>query len=549
MHVDSEDTIILGGELVCQKIVALVSEVLNEDAELGVASLIFRNDGYPEGALGMAYPDTHSVAINLAKIWDSSIEIASSGKYDLSLRGILWINLLSTVLHDIYHIYAANIDRNAFESMDDKDKEDEADDWAKQKLVELAVKFDIEPPTMHEMGWFAGKLMELMNSDAVNEEWLGKHLEMMENGLLYQDKTTEIHTFREYLRRTMDEKYVKEADWDKISVVDMIINHEDGSTEFASGETVEKPEVKDEPDVVVLPENYDTSVEQDEKEEAAVEAAMAVANAVGAKDADSATGETGETVAADTVEAPTAEATPTTQVADNLFPSLDDHVQPAEMPTESAKTPQGDNLDMPIATDQVPLPANVMAEQQMYANAANVTMPTKSEPRTYPSNNIPDDKLVVILREIYQRCYHAIFTKCDRQLNSDQGFASPGGVLTPVQIGDILERHGVKDLVISYDTLNGAGQKTAEEFQGYVRGTIMSKTQLPAFDLHLNINGRGVNRRMVPQNPSKMKNGQYTQSAQEARMGHAICWIIDRDVPQGGKAFIAKIKDNQYEVL
>jgi hypothetical protein len=153
------------------------------------------------------------------------------------------------------------------------------------------------------------------------------------------------------------------------------------------------------------------------------------------------------------------------------------------------------------------------------------------------------------LQTIYQRLYHHIFTKCGRQLNSDVGFANPQAVLTAVQIGDVIQRFGAENLVMEFDTLNATGQYSTEKVSGYIRGTIMKKTQLPAYDLFLNIGTRRIARRLVPQNPAKMKNNAYTPSAQEARIGHAVMWIIDRDAPQGGKAFIAKIRDNVYEAL
>jgi hypothetical protein len=102
---------------------------------------------------------------------------------------------------------------------------------------------------------------------------------------------------------------------------------------------------------------------------------------------------------------------------------------------------------------------------------------------------------------------------------------------------------------MEYLTVNAQGQSVTEPYQGFVRGTVFTKSNphgLPAFVLFLNFNGMQMKRSLVPQNPAKRGNdGQYKATALEARNGHAIAWIM----ADGQNGWKGKIRDNMYEEL
>ena len=554
-HVLKGGTVIHGAELVPDKICAIVSEILAMDPDTGLINLVFRNDGFPSDCMGMAYPDTFSIAVNLRGIFDISLKLAKEEKH-LTLRGLLWSNLLSTILHDLHHIQAAYIDREALEDSRKKHGDDvldeTADEYAKEMMVKLARKVDIEPPQMAEMGLFAGLFMELMTSDAVEEEWLGHHLSLMEAGMIYShdEKEIVIKTYREYLRQTLDSDNEEDAEWSQaVSVIDMVCRLENGSVEVAKAiEPVAAPVIE--------------TVQGDIPVEA--EAEVAVVAAAGAV-----VGQDGTEVVVPPVQIAAPEVVLQTGAQTPLFavdlPAGDDNVvrETVGSPEYVAENAQpGDKTTIvnaaveaeaaPLQVDQVPLPEVVAKEQQVMSNAANYTAPPAAPPATtYPDNGLTAEVITQALTTIYHRLYHTIFTKCAWQLNNDQAFGAALNVIEPVSISDIIQRFGAENLVMEYDTVNATGQYMSEKFTGHIRGTIMSKAGLPAYDLFLNIGGRRVARRLVPQNPSKMKNGAYTPSAQDARTGHPIMWIIDRDAKKelGQKPFIAKIANNQYEAL
>ena len=141
---------IIGHELIGDKLLALLCESLKMNESCGVSTIVLRNDNYPrEGnkpVFGMTYADTMSIAINLQHCWDRALKVAEKGDKNLSLLGILWVNLLSTIGHEIDHVDMAFGDRELFETMcsteeGNKELEEVAAETAERLILKLALKF------------------------------------------------------------------------------------------------------------------------------------------------------------------------------------------------------------------------------------------------------------------------------------------------------------------------------------------------------------------------------------------------------------------------
>ncbi|RPI56343.1 MAG: hypothetical protein EHM49_00535 [Deltaproteobacteria bacterium] len=66
------------------------------------------------------------------------------------------------------------------------------------------------------------------------------------------------------------------------------------------------------------------------------------------------------------------------------------------------------------------------------------------------------------------------------------------------------------------------------------------------FDVPLG-NGKKLCLRLVEQNPNKeVVPGQLTYYAALARQGHQIAWLLDRNVPKGGNAYLGSIQNGQW---
>lgn len=566
-----------GIHLVSQKVLAVLSEVLKLDRDgedFGVWSVAFRNDGMPKGMLGMAYPDTGSIAINLSEIWELSTLILEDGEKHLSLLGLIWETLLMTLLHEINHIDGCRVAefREAMEK-DHKAADEHAEEWAKEIRADLVREFDVEPPALADMPFFGAKFMELMTTKA-EEEWVSNAAAMITDGTIYQDLANDerIPTYREYVRGLVDPK-LEDKSWDQgFSAIDFVFEMEGGGTTV-----IEEPkaEVK-----VAEAEVVDIAP-------AAIEAAEP--NHQQTMEAGATDGEAGMTIGAEeptitpspemlatldedvpvqkvdlakTVEATAgsgqqqlftpAQAAAGTEVADEITHAA---VMGAEAESDQNYAAIDEQAAVDTAaqefTDTVDLPDHIVAEQAQMANAANAT-PQTFQPKTPMAPvNMTGDQIFAYMKDVYMRLYSNIFNKCGRILNNDQPFENPGAVLDAISLADLTKHHNAQGLIIGFESLNAQSGKVYEEFAGHVRGIVFTKSNphgLPAYVIYLNLGGVSSKRSLVSQNPTKLNanTGMLSTTALEARSGHAIAWIMCDDP---GNKFKAEIKDNIYRVL
>ena len=579
--------IVRGHHLVSQQTLAILSEVLKLDREgecFGVNSVVFRNDGRPGGMLGMAYPDTHSVAINLDEIWDLSCLILEEGEKHLSLTGLVWETLLMTLFHEINHIDACRVDE--FRDNMDRDHkwaDDVAEEWAKEIRTDMAKVFNIEPPAMADTPFFGVKFMELMTTKA-EEEWVSNAAALTTNGIIYQDLENDerITTYREYVRGLVDPK-MEDKSWDQgYSAIDFAFNLEDGSEKV-----IEEPKVD-----LKVPEVVEIAPAVVEAMEAAAGVEAAAGDTVIGFDENTkladipvATGEVGTTVVADEetsiqpspeMMAAAAEDEQPVQKVDlalevagaagsdqqQLFTPVQaaagtktaDEIQHAAV-MEAENSGEQAAVDAVAAeqnfTDTVELPDHILAEQAQLANAANAT-PQTFQPKTpLTPVNMQPAQIVAFMKDVYMRLYSNIFNKCGRILNNDQPFQNPGAVLDELSLADLIQQHNAQGLIVSYESLNELKRRAFEDFVGHVRGIVFAKSNpygLPSYVLYLNLGGVVTKRSLVPQNPAKINtnSGMLSTTALEARSGSAIAWIMSDDP---GNKFIAQIRNNIYQVL
>ncbi len=544
-------TIVNGTNLISDKLVGVINELLKldtcADAEgvesssnnFGVKTITFKNDGHPSGKVGMAYVDDGAIAINLEELWSSCLTALEEGVVKLSMTGIVWHELIKTLLHEIYHIDACRepeLRKIIEDDMEAADKE--AEELAGEAIIDLVKTLDVEPSPLSDMQFFNVKVMELMTSEMKDEDWVVRARIMLEENIMYHDEDNDITltSFREYIRGINDPDSENESYEQGTSVIDLIFNMDDGSV-------VKTAEVLPEPEVEVV-------------EDKAVEAVGAIAEAMieASVDVVKAVAETLTPVAT------VPEALGPDDIAETLTPAAALALQSTPIPPETvAETSQ--ELFVPLPAEEespvadsafaesVPLPENIAAEQAQVAAAA-VAVPSTAPPAmTYTPNGLSAETMVAFLKDVYMRLYTHIFTKCGWQLNSDQGFTNPGAVLEPVSIADLIQLHQAPGLIMEYDTLDANGHLKPEEMKGHIRGLIFSKSNqhgIPAFAIYLNLGGNRVKRSLIAQNPAKITNGQYSPIALEARAGHAITWLFSEDE---NKKFVAKIRDNIYEAL
>jgi len=510
---------IVGSELIGDKLTALLCEAIEMNKASGLASVVIRNDGYPRDADGpvfaMTYADTHSFAINLNHCWDRACEIATEGDKYLSFLGVLWINVLSCFGHELDHLDLAAGDRELYEALraneeGNKELETAAKETAQTLIMRLALKFDTEIPAPAELGWFGVKWMELhTNEESKDLEWVIKARQMVESGVVYEepDNDIKITSFREFVKQGYDLK--GKEDWDQaVSCVNLEAHLDAGVEEFKA-EPVEAPEI----------ETVELEISAEQEAIEAVEMG-------------------GEMPEAAEVQAGTLQAAA-------MFVGAGNAEMPAVEPIAEAPT------------TTVPLPGPVAAVQaQLQAAAKTATPPAPHSEPTYTPNNLSNEIISQVMEQVWRTCYHHIFTKCGWQQNPQTGrffFANAAAVLEGINIQHIIQHYGADNLIMEYLAINGSGQEVLEKCQGMLRGTTTSRQGLPCYTLFLNLGGKRFKRTFVAQNPDKLNaQNAYTKTAAEAGEGHMLAWVYrgeaDDSAPFKEKCAV-KIRDNNYEVF
>lgn len=558
----------LGTSLLGDKLSAIIAEAINLDDGHGMACIVARVDGYPKEVdgpvFGMTYADTYSAAINLAHCWDSACKTAMEGKENLSLLGLLWINVLSAVGHELDHLNLSTRQRDMYETdratEDGNDLlEEVANEAALKMIVVLAKRFDIEIPSAHEMGWFGAKIMGLFTDDETKDlPWVVKARGHMEGNIIYEEGENKCLTFREFIKMAHSEMDDVKGDglWEQATTaVNLIAHLDNGAVEEFKAEPVETPEAK--------------TVDLEESEVAEVMSASAAGLDIKMVDAVDENGQaTIDMVKVPTTTVPDGQfvdagvAAAAVDENDIAFTDQAEAVQVAAGETMGAlpETQLTNIAGVNQAEDNaiaVPLPTAVAAQQQTFAaGAATATPPTQPTPTTYTPNSLAPETMAAVMKAVWQTLYHHVFTKCGWQQNPQTGrfmFTNAAAILEGVNIQHILTQFGADNFIMEYDTMSAEGQFAPEMCQGMIRGRTTSQAGLPSYSLYLNINGQRIKRTFMPQNPEK-RNAQnaYTNSANEAGGGHMIVWVF-KDEAADNAPFKEKvavtIKDNVYEVM
>lgn len=547
----------VGSHLLGDKLAAIMCEIIERDDLHGLACLTIRDDNFPiEGdvpVFGVAFADTNSVAINLEHCWHRACVKASKNDVNLSFVGILWVNILNTLAHELDHLIYANGDRELYEVMrssedGQKELEESAQAAAAPILVALAKQIDIEPPIVGDLGWFGAKFMDLFTNESTRElEWVIKARKDMEAGIMYAEPENEIeiNTFREFVKTG----YENDGEgWDQpTTCVNLIAYLDSGAVEEFKAEPVEAPVV----DAVEL--------EADKPAEEAAPIEM-TANATGTFVGAGANLENGEPdiVMADGVDAaggPTIDMVAKSTIVDTVMAA-------AAVPIEADGAAMAEAAEMEaqaiVDAVEVPLPAPVAAQQAALVGAAATGAPPVVEtPTTYTPNGMDSAAMSGCMSAVWKILYHHMFTKCGWQQNPQTGrfmFTNAAAILEGVNIQHILAHFGADNFIMEYDTLDAEGKYAAEQCQGMIRGRTTSKQGLPSYTLYLNIGGQRIKRSFIPQNPEKKDaSNAYTKSADEAGAGgHMIVWVFKDEVPDSApfkEKCAVKMYDNNYEVF
>lgn len=468
--------------------------------------VVFEYTDRPRGKTGMYV--NGDIVINLVGCFQVAKNV-SEDDFSSPVIPAAWDVMLRSLFHELFHAWVDSSPDLAFD--DEALEEEEANNFADRQLVRFSLHYDVEMPPAKEMGLFyelaLDWLAEKSQADPA-DEWVMTQRQWLKDGTVFVFSDAPVVSYRQYMRVIAPFDVQQSDRWD-----------EDG-----------KPVWK------VI--NADTEEEVQERTNAFT------------------TPEEEATLHADEVETPPGPPTGNVPTPPPPGPSAPvPPVPPAAVAPANVPTPP------PVSTTTIPA-ANATEEEPVYdedtrpePDFSEYEQPSEVHhaytPITAPTNleahQIPMHEMVSSMQAIYMRLNQVFYDKCG--WNGVGSFDNPAGVLDGVSIADIPH---ARELVSHCETTNQLGQRTMQECNGFVRGTVFAKKGLPAFILYLNINGIAHKRVLVVQNPTT---GSY--SAKDVQRGSQIAWVLNGDLSDmeiekrraaGQKAskFVAKIKDGKY---
>jgi len=183
---------VFGHSLVSKKDIEIFEKCLNlsefgeEEGDHGVRSVMFREDGRPDGLQAQCVPDAGAIVINLQQVLMGSAE-ETTEDLEVSLIASFHRNLVLDYLHEIHHMEMFHKKGLPEDIVGDEKIEALAEQWAMEKLIELAKTTDIEPAHYSESPWLSGQIHELLTNPE-KSNWVDHQLHMVENNIMYHLK-------------------------------------------------------------------------------------------------------------------------------------------------------------------------------------------------------------------------------------------------------------------------------------------------------------------------------------------------------------------------
>lgn len=471
----------------------------------GLLSVIFRTDGRPTLDDGnkcqwMFFPDTYSAVCNVEHLLDRVIEISqgesSKEAKFVSFRSEAWKSILAGFFHELHHASAFLENPDLLrESEDAKDEEeDRADDFARTMLFTLAKEYDIEPSFTGEMDDIIDKRwadeIELAQTDDDEElqEWAKIQNYMRENGLFMHipeedNDDFNITNFKDLLH-CMSGDDENDEEW--LKNTNGISSTIPGSVNVTEV-TMEQPMPQDSAYTInTAPQEPMDEIPWDTDEVPGMQGVAEIYNHT-------------TTPTTPAVAPPTAPATQT-PTAPPMAPSM-----------ESAPTTN---------------PAAIVGESM------------------YQPPKMSNEAFQAAIKGLYLKIYEHIFNGCGYNPGVNPFFTQGARIAEQLPLTEA-ERQIVKEMVC----YNNQGQRTpGTKATNWVSGVFIDKAMtLPGFDLTLtDPNGTQVSRKFIPQNPNKTKqDGSLSMTAQWAREGHKILWIINPD--NKDKQYAMRVMDGEVQ--
>lgn len=229
---------VFGAQHLSDKDLQVIQLIINlpefSDAGSWLHSIVIRKDGfYPmanllekeevkERAFGSAAFDHKSVAINLFDIFDEALEAAERNRF--SIVGYYYQLIWDTMLHECKHLYDIALKPETVKGLTSPelriDLEAAADNFARERLYELAKEYDLEPSVLLEESPYLAEMMhQLLGDLEIQTEFVRYQRDLIARGFYYYRRIDEetVHklaTFKDFLHNMAGDPK-NEPTWNK----------------------------------------------------------------------------------------------------------------------------------------------------------------------------------------------------------------------------------------------------------------------------------------------------------------------------------------------
>lgn len=188
--VDTTTTImgvpIKSAQLVPEKLLAVLAQVLTAVEQISIAKIIFDSSGGPvidgRPIHGTFDAGLQEVRINLCSLWQMAERIASMERNHLRLDALVWHGMLEVLLHECYH----GLPPEEGVSQEIQFCDEHATFWAQHMIVDLFRHADLEPPGIQSDPFFGPRITKFLNE---NHQFSRFQQQLFDAGVIYRNET------------------------------------------------------------------------------------------------------------------------------------------------------------------------------------------------------------------------------------------------------------------------------------------------------------------------------------------------------------------------
>ena len=502
------DVVVYGGELIGKTALYRLATILNalakidDDGDHGIASVAF-STSTPKGMVADCNLDTAAITINLMETFGKSFEVCLDKEKQgaMAISFLFWHNVYVSYIHESLHI------RNP------EAPEKEIENTAIAILFALAKELNLEPG---ESRFVMEQMNELIANDR-GDKFIVAQKAMWEAGESFTNgkvRLTSYHDFAHLFSGADD----KDPEWNQKPKNSFIPVKEVVVASPTPGGVPQIIEVAFDPDPVAIAEQEDELIDPDPE----LEWLDRLMREERASKVDTKFVMPAELV----YHHPANMADEDFRDFDNAIPPDFDESMEAETEEEFEAAYYAISGITPSNTPAVaptPAVAYTPAQAPVTVSLVQNSAPEKVAALSLPRTGLTPERTAEIMMGIYTRCFNQIFGTCGQLLNSDKGFAYPGGVLSPIPLSEEEQR-----VVVGFFChINGKWSEVSG--QNYIHGFVGGIKNLPTYKLIVNMDGVKFVRLVLPQNPAKMHGAYLSPKAALARKGIAIVYIMEGD--------------------